>query len=110
METAETRRILMDGVICEVRRRGEWLEARDGRRVACDAAIHLPPVQPTKIICIHLNSLSRLRELKAAKPDTPSYFHKPVSCLNSHRGAVVRPKGCKYLNYEGEVAIVIGRT
>ncbi|MBI2318178.1 MAG: fumarylacetoacetate hydrolase family protein, partial [Betaproteobacteria bacterium] len=29
---------------------------------------------------------------------------------NSHRGAVVRPKGCKYLNYEGEVAIVIGRT
>lgn len=110
METSETRRILLNGVVSEVRCRGEWLEATDGRRVASDLALHLPPVQPTKVICIHLNSLSRLRELKAIKPDTPSYFHKPVSCLNSHRGAVVRPKDCKYLNYEGEVAIVIGKT
>ena len=35
---------------------------------------------------------------------------KPLSCLNSHKGAVVRPNGCQFLNYEGEVAIVIGRT
>src|SRR5262249_156342 len=39
----------------------------------------------------------------------PTYFHKPVSALVGHGGAVVRPAGCKYLNYEGEVAIVIGR-
>jgi len=110
MATTETRRIFLDGVISEVRRNGEWLEATDGRRVACDKALHLPPVQPTKIICIHLNFMSRVHELKATSPATPSYFHKPVSCLNSHRGAVVRPKDCKYLNYEGEVGIVIGKT
>src|SRR4029079_15531194 len=40
----------------------------------------------------------------------PTYFHKPVTALNSHRGAVVRPEGCKWLNYEGEIVIVIGRT
>jgi 5-oxopent-3-ene-1,2,5-tricarboxylate decarboxylase / 2-hydroxyhepta-2,4-diene-1,7-dioate isomerase len=106
----ETRRILLDGVATEVCRSGEWLEAPDGRRVACESAIHLPPVAPTKIICIHLNFMSRVNELKATSPEEPSYFHKPTSCLNAHRGTVVRPKGCKYLNYEGEVGIVIGRT
>lgn len=110
MAIAETRRILLDGVTTEVRRNGDWLEAPDGRRVFCEKAIHLPPVQPTKIICIHLNFMSRVRELKTTSPDEPSYFHKPISCLNAHRGAVVRPKDCKYLNYEGEVGIVIGRT
>ena len=110
MPIVETRRILLDGVATEARRNGEWLEAGDGRRVACDQAVHLPPSQPTKIICIHLNFMSRVRELRTTSPDEPSYFHKPVSCLNAHRGAVVRPKDCKYLNYEGEVAIVIGRT
>jgi 5-oxopent-3-ene-1,2,5-tricarboxylate decarboxylase/2-hydroxyhepta-2,4-diene-1,7-dioate isomerase len=110
MSILETRRILLDGVAMEVRRSGDWLEAGDGRRVSCDSAIHLPPVQPTKIICIHLNFMSRVRELNATSPDEPSYFHKPISCINAHRGAVVRPKDCKYLNYEGEVAIVIGKT
>jgi 5-oxopent-3-ene-1,2,5-tricarboxylate decarboxylase/2-hydroxyhepta-2,4-diene-1,7-dioate isomerase len=33
-----------------------------------------------------------------------------VSALNAHNGAVVRPTNCHYLNYEGEIAIVIGRT
>jgi 5-oxopent-3-ene-1,2,5-tricarboxylate decarboxylase/2-hydroxyhepta-2,4-diene-1,7-dioate isomerase len=43
-------------------------------------------------------------------PSAPTYFHKPISSLNSHGGAVVRPANCEFLNYEGEVAIVIGRT
>ena len=43
-------------------------------------------------------------------PPAPTYFHKPVSTLNAHDAAVVRPLGCKWLSYEGEIAIVIGRT
>ena len=43
-------------------------------------------------------------------PPAPTYFHKPVSALNAHDAAVVRPERCKWLNYEGEIAIVIGRT
>jgi 5-oxopent-3-ene-1,2,5-tricarboxylate decarboxylase/2-hydroxyhepta-2,4-diene-1,7-dioate isomerase len=109
MELTETRRILLDGVVTEVRAEGDVLIAADGRRVAAAQALHLPPSSPTKIICVHLNFMSRVDELKTTCPDTPSYFQKPPSCLNSHRGAVVRPKGCKYLNYEGEVAVVIGR-
>ena len=109
MATAETRRILLDDAAVDVRRDGDRLVATDGRTIRCETAVHLPPVQPSKIICAHLNYRNRLEELKATCPPAPNYFFKPVSCLVGHRAAVIRPKGCHYLNYEGEVAIVIGR-
>ena len=72
--------------------------------------MHLPPVVPSKIVAVHLNHRSRVAEFGATLPPAPTYFHKPTSALVGHGGAVVRPEGCRYLNYEGEVAIVIGRT
>jgi 5-oxopent-3-ene-1,2,5-tricarboxylate decarboxylase/2-hydroxyhepta-2,4-diene-1,7-dioate isomerase len=107
---AEYRRILLDGAATPVRRDGEFLVAGDGRRVGVADAVHLPPVTPTKILAVHLNHRSRVAEFGAKLPAAPTYFSKPVSALVAHGGAVVRPAGCKYLNYEGEVAIVIGRT
>jgi 5-oxopent-3-ene-1,2,5-tricarboxylate decarboxylase/2-hydroxyhepta-2,4-diene-1,7-dioate isomerase len=106
----ETRRILLDGAVVEVVRIGDELVAGDGRRVRVDVAEHLPPVVPTKIVAVHLNHVSRVREFQTALPPAPTYFHKPTSALNAHKGAVVRPLGCRWLNYEGEIAIVIGRT
>jgi 5-oxopent-3-ene-1,2,5-tricarboxylate decarboxylase / 2-hydroxyhepta-2,4-diene-1,7-dioate isomerase len=107
---AEYRRIMLDGSVVHVRRDGDDLVAGDGRRIAAPAAVHLPPVTPTKIIAVHLNHRSRVAEFGATLPPAPTYFHKPVSALVGHGGAVVRPWNCRYLNYEGEVAIVIGRT
>jgi len=106
----EYRRILLDGSCVQVVRDADDLVAPDGRRVAAAGAVHLPPVVPTKIIAVHLNHRSRVEEFRATLPAAPTYFHKPVSALVGHGGAVVRPPGCRYLNYEGEVAIVIGRT
>lgn len=106
----ETRRILLDGAATTVRLDGDTLLAPDGRRVDIDDARHLPPVEPTKIICCHLNHVSRVHEFGVSLPPAPTYFHKPVSSLNAHRGHVVRPSNCEWLNYEGEVAIVIGET
>ena len=100
---------MLDGEPTTVRRRGNELIAPDGRRVPAEEAMHLAPCQPTKIICIHLNYESRVREFMAKMPPAPTYFHKPISSLNAHGGTVVRPPRCKYLNYEGEIAIVIGR-
>jgi 5-oxopent-3-ene-1,2,5-tricarboxylate decarboxylase/2-hydroxyhepta-2,4-diene-1,7-dioate isomerase len=105
----ETRRILIDGAATLVRRDGDQLVASNGRRVAIDGATHLAPCEPTKILCIHLNYESRVNEFLAALPAAPTYFHKPVSALNAHGGSVVRPPRCRFLNYEGEIAIVIGR-
>jgi 5-oxopent-3-ene-1,2,5-tricarboxylate decarboxylase/2-hydroxyhepta-2,4-diene-1,7-dioate isomerase len=105
----ELRRILLDGATTPVRREGDDLVAGDGRRVREADAHYLPPVQPSKVLCVHLNHISRVREFQATLPPAPTYFHKPVSALNAHRGSVVRPQRCTYLNYEGEVVIVIGR-
>lgn len=106
----EYRRILLDGNPTHVVVDGDQLVAGDGRRVAAADAVHLPPVSPSKIICVHLNYRSRVEEFMIQLPATPTYFQKPVSALNAHGGAIVRPERCQWLNYEGEIAIVIGRT
>jgi len=107
---SEYRRILLDGSVVQAQRRGDVLVAGDGREIGVDDAVHLPPSEPTKIIAVHLNYASRTREFMTKLPKAPTYFHKPVTALNSHRGAVVRPRGCRWLNYEGEIVVVIGRT
>jgi 5-oxopent-3-ene-1,2,5-tricarboxylate decarboxylase/2-hydroxyhepta-2,4-diene-1,7-dioate isomerase len=89
----ETRRILLDGAPVTVAREGDELVAADGRRVSIGAAAHLPPCEPTKIVCIHLNYESRVKEFLANLPVAPTYFHKPVSALNAHGGEVLRPRG-----------------
>jgi 5-oxopent-3-ene-1,2,5-tricarboxylate decarboxylase/2-hydroxyhepta-2,4-diene-1,7-dioate isomerase len=106
----EYRRILLEGAPVQVVRHGDELVAADGRVAGVDDAIHLPPCEPTKIIAVHLNYDSRTQEFMTKLPPAPTYFHKPITALNSHKGAVVRPERCKWLNYEGEIVIVIGRT
>ena len=107
-ERTERRRILCAG-------RPEWtvvdgdeLVLMDGRRVVESEAVYLPPCDPTKIICIHLNYESRRIEFRAPTLVTPTYFQKPVTAVNAHRGMLNRPANCQYLNYEGEVAAIIG--
>ncbi|MEV8254827.1 fumarylacetoacetate hydrolase family protein [Rhodoglobus sp. NPDC076762] len=106
----EFRRVLLDGYPTQVTRRGDVLVAGDGREVGVDEAIHLPPTEPSKIIAVHLNYASRTEEFMTKLPAAPTYFQKPVTALNTHKGDVVRPEGCKWLNFEGEIVIVIGRT
>jgi 5-oxopent-3-ene-1,2,5-tricarboxylate decarboxylase/2-hydroxyhepta-2,4-diene-1,7-dioate isomerase len=105
----ETRRIALHGEPVTVTRDGHELVSIDGVRVSIDEARHLPPVEPTKIICVHLNYESRRAEFQATLGAAPTYFHKPVSSLNAHDGPVIRPPRCRFLNYEGEIAIVIGK-
>ena len=66
-------------------------------------------LQPTKIVAVHLNYASRVEEYAAKTPEYPSYFLKPLNTLARHGDEVVRPRGCRYLNYEGEVALIVGR-
>jgi 5-oxopent-3-ene-1,2,5-tricarboxylate decarboxylase/2-hydroxyhepta-2,4-diene-1,7-dioate isomerase len=106
----EFRRIEVEGKALEVERNGDSLIAKDGREFAIKDAHHLPPAIPTKIIAVHLNYESRTKEFLTKLPTAPTYFHKPITALNSHHGDVVRPKRCKWLNYEGEIVIIIGKT
>ena len=81
----------------------------DGARLDPSAATWLAPVAPSKIVAVHLTYRSRLVEYEARQPAEPSYFLKPPSTLNGHLGPIRRPRGARYLNYEGELAVVVGR-
>ena len=87
---------------------GDAIRLDDGRTIAEADAEYLAPVQPSKIVAVHLTYRSRLTEYAARTPAEPSYFLKPPSSLNGHRRPIVRPKGASFLNYEGELAVVIG--
>jgi 5-oxopent-3-ene-1,2,5-tricarboxylate decarboxylase/2-hydroxyhepta-2,4-diene-1,7-dioate isomerase len=80
----------------------------DGGHLAFATAEFLAPVQPTKIVATHLTYRSRVDEYAARVPAEPSYFMKPLTTLNGHRQPVLRPSGARFLNYEGEVAVIIG--
>jgi len=103
-------RIEHDGRVVEGTLDGEMIRA-DGVEVRVgDVARWLSPVTPGKILATHLTYRSRAEEYMMARmPSEPSYFMKPPSSLSGHLALVVRPVGCRFLNYEGEVAVVIGR-
>ncbi len=106
----EFRRILLDDRTVQVHVEDDELVTADGERIPVDTAHHLPPVEPSKIIATHLTYRSRVDEFMTKLPPAPTYFQKPTTSLNAHGGDVVRPQRCKYLNFEGEIAIVIGET
>jgi 5-oxopent-3-ene-1,2,5-tricarboxylate decarboxylase/2-hydroxyhepta-2,4-diene-1,7-dioate isomerase len=81
----------------------------DGTRIADGEADYLAPAEPSKILAVHLTYRSRVEEYAARIPPQPSYFMKPPTTLNGHRGVVRRPVGTRFLNYEGELAVVIGQ-
>ena len=106
----ERRRILLGGSAhwCELV--DDTLLLPDGREIAENLAVYLPPCEPTKILCVHLNFRSRAIEFgRSLEGETPTYFQKPVTALNTHRGELVRPADCHWLNYEGEIAAIVGR-
>jgi 5-oxopent-3-ene-1,2,5-tricarboxylate decarboxylase/2-hydroxyhepta-2,4-diene-1,7-dioate isomerase len=103
-------RVAVDGVPVWGRLRTDTIELEDGRTVPADASTYLAPVdRPSKIVAVHLTYRSRVDEYAAQVPPAPSYFLKPPTTLNGHRGELRRPRGAQFLNYEGELAVVIGR-
>lgn len=88
------------------------LRLDDGRVIDPATVVHLPPVTPSKIIAVHISYSSRSMETRnKPKPtETPTYFTKPPTSLNGHEGQILKPADCEYLNYEGEYAVVIGKT
>ncbi|MCC3278409.1 fumarylacetoacetate hydrolase family protein [Arthrobacter sp. zg-Y40] len=65
--------------------------------------------QAGKVIAVHINYPSRAAE-RGRTPEQPSYFLKPSSSLALTGGSVERPAGCELLGFEGEIALVIGKT
>lgn len=86
---------------------GSLLAARGG---PADIAHFLPVVpRPGKIICVGRNYLAHVQETSAEVPVAPCLFAKFPSSLGAHGATVVPPRATQALDYEGELAVVIGR-
>jgi 5-oxopent-3-ene-1,2,5-tricarboxylate decarboxylase/2-hydroxyhepta-2,4-diene-1,7-dioate isomerase len=102
-------RVEIDGEPVDARLEGDVVVCDDGRTLPARDARYLAPVTPSKILAVHLTYRSRIEEYAARVPPAPSYFLKPPSALNGHGREIRRPRGTRFLNYEGELAVVIGR-
>ena len=102
-------RVEVDGEPRWGRRDGERIVLDGGSEIVEADALYFAPVEPTKIFAVHLTYRSRIEEYAARTPPEPSYFVKPPTTLNGHRRPVRMAKGARFLNYEGELAVVIGK-
>jgi 2-keto-4-pentenoate hydratase/2-oxohepta-3-ene-1,7-dioic acid hydratase in catechol pathway len=69
----------------------------------------LPPVTPSKIVCVGRNYREHVKEMGSELPTEPLIFFKPVSALLRPGGVVLMPRASARVDYEGELALVVGR-
>ncbi len=67
-------------------------------------------VRPSKIVCVGLNYLDHAREMDLAVPTEPVIFLKPPSAVIGAGDAIVLPAQSEQVDYEAELALVLGRT
>jgi 2-keto-4-pentenoate hydratase/2-oxohepta-3-ene-1,7-dioic acid hydratase in catechol pathway len=101
--------ILEDGVIREIS--GELWGPREltGRQFRAAEVKFLPPAWPTKIICVAKNYLDHATEMNSDAPKQPIIFSKPPSSIIAPGDPIVLPRISKRVDYEGELAFIIGR-
>ena len=77
---------------------------------ALDDVVVLPPCEPTKIVCVGLNYRDHAREMGLEPPDEPLIFLKPPSAVTAHGRPIPYPDHMSSrVDFEGELAVVIGR-
>jgi len=82
----------------------------DGRVLAEDQVVWLPPFEVGTIIALGLNYADHAKELAFSRQEEPLVFLKGPGSLIGHRGQTRRPSAVKCMHYECELAVIIGRT
>ena len=68
------------------------------------------PIDPlAQIFCVGFNYRAHVAEVKTDEPTVPVIFKRTLDTLAAHRQPIIRPKASETLDYEGEIAIVVGR-
>ena len=81
-----------------------------GQRVALSDVTLLSPVpNPDKILCIGLNYMTHIKETGREAPKSPSIFTRYPSSVVGHEIDLVRPTASDWFDFEGELAVVIGK-
>ena len=82
---------------------------RTGRSRLLETVRLLPPSVPSKIVCVGKNYVDHAREMGGPPPKEPILFLKPPSSISAPEDPVIRPAISNRVDYEGEIAVVIGR-
>ena len=69
----------------------------------------LTPTQPSKVVCVGQNYLDHIKELGVPVPQQPVVFLKPTTCLIGHDDQIIYPKLAGRVDFEGELALVVGK-
>ncbi|OPY26458.1 MAG: hypothetical protein A4E27_00725 [Methanobacterium sp. PtaU1.Bin242] len=69
----------------------------------------LPPVKPSKIVCVGLNYRDHALELNMKLPDEPVLFIKPSTSVIGNLDQIIYPTSSKQVDYEAELAVVISK-
>lgn len=87
------------------------VENYDGSGIPVDDIEYRPPIPgPGKIICIGRNYAAHAAEGGADTPTYPEVFFRGATSLVPHRGSIIRPRCSEMLDFEGEIAFIVGRT
>src|SRR5579872_3422406 len=82
----------------------------EGIVYASDTISYLSPVlRPGKVICLGLNYRDHAAEAGMAVPDYPILFHKVAGSLTGHKQPVIVPRSSSQIDYEGELAVIVGK-
>lgn len=108
--TMKSARVAYAGAIHDAVPYGDGLRLDDGRNVAEHAVVWLPPFEVGTIIALGLNYVDHAKELSLAEQEEPLVFLKGPGSLLGHRGQTRRPRGVRFMHYECELAVVIGRS
>ena len=82
----------------------------DGERFPLFRIKYLPPIpDPEKIICIGLNYLTHIQEGGRDVPKKPTIFTRWANTQVGHEQNLVRPKQSETLDFEGEMAVIVGK-
>lgn len=88
----------------------DGLRLGDGRMLHEEEVVWLPPFEAGTVLALGLNYADHARELNLAAQQEPLVFLKGPGTLLGHRGVTRRPNGVKFMHYECELAVVIGRS
>jgi 5-oxopent-3-ene-1,2,5-tricarboxylate decarboxylase/2-hydroxyhepta-2,4-diene-1,7-dioate isomerase len=102
-------RIAWAGAIHDAFELNGQLRLADGRTIAEDQVVWLPPVDAKTVFAVGLNYADHVRELSFKPPTEPLVFLKGPNTLAGHRAQTPRPASVKFMHYECELAVVIGR-
>ena len=84
--------------------------AREAKRYATAAIIWLPVIpNPDKILCIGLNYETHRKETGRSEVENPTVFGRFANSQTGHLASIIRPKLSHDLDFEGELAIIIGK-